>query len=237
MRIATPEEALAWGADYLIVGRPITQSREPRAVIEKLLARMSRRFPKKQDHESKPTGENHITSLSAIEHLLLHRPDRLKTIYIKPETKNARTDHLETLAKKAGVPVVRAYDFEWSEEVSALVAPFVFFPFKEFLEEAASTQKAVVLALDHIQDPQNLGAICRTAEGLGVQAVLIPKDRSASISPGVYHAFRRSEIETLKMISVPNLSEALRRLKELNYWVIGTSVSEKGQAPRGDPHF
>jgi 23S rRNA (guanosine2251-2'-O)-methyltransferase len=197
---------------------------------------MSRRFPKKNENDSKPTGENQIFSQSAIEHILINRPERMRALYLKPEASGPRIDNLIQLAKRAKVPIQQNYDFPWQEEVSALIAPFVFTPFKEFLEEASSTQKAVVLALDHIQDPQNLGAICRTAEGLGVQAVLIPKDRSATIGPGVYHA-SVGAIETLKLITVPNLSESLRRLKELNYWVVGTAVSEKAKPPEETPTF
>jgi hypothetical protein len=60
----------------------------------------------------------------------------MRALYLKPEASGPRIDNLIQLAKRAKVPIQQNYDFPWQEEVSALIAPFVFTPFKEFLEEA-----------------------------------------------------------------------------------------------------
>lgn len=80
----------------------------------------------------------------------------------------------------------------------------------------------LVLILDCIQDPHNLGAILRTADGAGVKAVIAPKDKSASITDTV----RRVSVgasDTIPFIQVTNLNRAMGFLKEMGYWFVGTS--------------
>jgi len=80
----------------------------------------------------------------------------------------------------------------------------------------------LVLILDCIQDPHNLGAILRTADGAGVKAVIAPKDKSASITETV----RRISVgaaDSIPFIQVTNLSRAMGFLKDMGYWFTGTS--------------
>ena len=80
----------------------------------------------------------------------------------------------------------------------------------------------LVLILDCIQDPHNLGAILRTADGAGVKAVIAPKDKSASITETV----RRISVgaaDSIPFIQATNLSRAMGFLKEMGYWFVGTS--------------
>jgi 23S rRNA (guanosine2251-2'-O)-methyltransferase len=92
------------------------------------------------------------------------------------------------------------------------------------------------LALDHLQDPQNFGALCRTAEGLGVDGILLPKDRSVTVTAGVYHA-SVGAVETIPIIQVVNLNEALRQLKEAEFWIVGTALSEQSHDLDDTPDF
>ncbi|MDB4054883.1 23S rRNA (guanosine(2251)-2'-O)-methyltransferase RlmB [Akkermansiaceae bacterium] len=79
-----------------------------------------------------------------------------------------------------------------------------------------------LLILDCVQDPHNLGAILRTADGAGVTAVIAPKDKSA----GVTDTVRRVSVgaaDRVPFFRVTNLSRSMKKLKELGVWMVGTS--------------
>ena len=87
----------------------------------------------------------------------------------------------------------------------------------------------LILALDGVQDPHNLGACLRTAEAVGVNAVIIPKDRSASLTPAALKASAGAS-ERVPLIAVTNLVRSLKRLQELGYWITG--LAGEGERPR-----
>ncbi len=86
---------------------------------------------------------------------------------------------------------------------------------------------AFLLVLDGVQDPHNLGACLRTADAAGVQAVIIPRDRSAGITP-VVHKVACGAVQTVPVFTVTNLARTLRMLKEAGIWLYGAS----DQAPQ-----
>jgi len=83
-----------------------------------------------------------------------------------------------------------------------------------------ATPDRMLLVLDGVQDPHNLGACLRTAEAAGVQAVVVPKDRAAGLTPVVRKA-AAGAAERIAVISVTNLARTLRQLKERGYWITG----------------
>jgi 23S rRNA (guanosine2251-2'-O)-methyltransferase len=104
------------------------------------------------------------------------------------------------------------------------------------IQKAAAQSRALVLALDHLQDPQNFGALCRSAEALGALGVLIPKDRGVGVTAGVYHA-SVGAVETIPIVQVTNLSAALRELKEAGFWIVGTSLNKDAMELSKIPSF
>lgn len=80
-----------------------------------------------------------------------------------------------------------------------------------------------LVMLDHLEDPHNFGAIIRTAEALGVDAIIIPTDRSVKINSTVVKT-SAGAIEYIRIIKVPNLSVAIKKLKDNGYWIIGTDM-------------
>lgn len=80
-----------------------------------------------------------------------------------------------------------------------------------------------LLVLDEVQDPHNLGACLRTADAAGIHAVIIPKDRSCSLSPTV-RKVASGAAETVPLIEVTNLASTLRSLQEQKIWLVGTDV-------------
>ncbi|HZP12596.1 MAG TPA: 23S rRNA (guanosine(2251)-2'-O)-methyltransferase RlmB [Nevskiaceae bacterium] len=91
---------------------------------------------------------------------------------------------------------------------------------EEDLLDREAEKDDVVLVLDGVQDPHNLGACLRTAEAAGVKAVVIPRDRAASLTPVARKASAGAS-ERLPLIAVTNLARSLRRMKELGYWLTG----------------
>jgi 23S rRNA (guanosine2251-2'-O)-methyltransferase len=82
----------------------------------------------------------------------------------------------------------------------------------------------LLLVLDGIQDPHNLGACLRTADAAGVQAVILPRDRAAGITPAVSKV-ASGAAENIPVIQVSNLVRALRQLQAAGIWIIGAAVS------------
>ncbi|MCL5961838.1 MAG: RNA methyltransferase, partial [Chloroflexi bacterium] len=78
----------------------------------------------------------------------------------------------------------------------------------------------LVLALDHLQDPQNFGTLLRTAEAVGVQGVLIPERHSAEITPAVANS-SSGAVEYLPIAKVTNLVRTLEQFKKAGLWVAG----------------
>ena len=83
-----------------------------------------------------------------------------------------------------------------------------------------------VLMLDHIQDPQNLGAIIRSSNAFSVKHIIIPKDRSVSITPTVLK-ISSGGFNNIKIIKVASLFDAINQLKKNDFWVYATALSDK----------
>jgi 23S rRNA (guanosine2251-2'-O)-methyltransferase len=90
----------------------------------------------------------------------------------------------------------------------------------DLLAELESDPAPVLLVLDGIQDPQNLGSICRTAEAAGVAGVLIPRHRSAEVTPAATKA-SAGAVEHLRIAMVGSLAQVIDRLKQEGYWTVG----------------
>jgi|688.fasta_scaffold750195_2 23S rRNA (guanosine2251-2'-O)-methyltransferase len=180
-----------------------------------------------------------IQSLSAIEHILTHRPERVLSLSCQSSAHrlSVRVESILALAKEVGLSVGSHSKKEpQGEPLIAYLKPFEYADWASWVEQLNTQKKAVILALDHLQDPQNLGALCRTAEALGVQGVLIPKDRSVMVTPGAYHA-SVGAVETLPILQVTNLNEALRKLKEEEFWIVGAALGEGSKPLQETPSF
>ncbi|CAB0151968.1 23S rRNA (guanosine-2'-O-)-methyltransferase RlmB [Pseudidiomarina piscicola] len=85
-----------------------------------------------------------------------------------------------------------------------------------------SSGSPLFLILDGITDPHNLGACLRTADAAGVTAVIVPKDKSASLNPTV-RKVASGAAETVPLVQVTNLARALKQLQDLQVWIMGTA--------------
>ncbi|MFM8270306.1 MAG: 23S rRNA (guanosine(2251)-2'-O)-methyltransferase RlmB [Pseudomonadota bacterium] len=179
-----------------------------------------------------------IQSLSAIEHILRHKPERILSLSCQPLSKpSPRLEGILHLAKELGLSIgSHAKKEPFSEPVIANLKPFEYANWSDWIAGLKDDPKALVLALDHLQDPQNLGALCRTAEALGVRGVIIPKDRSVTVTPGAYHA-SVGAVETIPILQVTNLNEALRKLKDEQFWIVGAALGEDSKPLKDTPSF
>lgn len=85
-------------------------------------------------------------------------------------------------------------------------------------------ENPLIVMLDHLEDPHNFGAIIRTSEALGVDAIIIPEDRCVGINSTVIKT-SVGAIENIKIIKVTNLVNTIKYLKDRGYWIIGTDMS------------
>jgi 23S rRNA (guanosine2251-2'-O)-methyltransferase len=106
--------------------------------------------------------------------------------------------------------------------IVAQVAPYHYWDLTEMITKAKeSGEQPVILVADSLTDPQNLGAMVRTAEALGVQGLVIPQRRAVGITSSVQKV-AAGALEHLPVARVTNLSRALQELKEAGFWIYGT---------------
>lgn len=91
-----------------------------------------------------------------------------------------------------------------------------------------ANEPPLILILDHLQDPQNVGTLLRTAEVVGAHGVIIPDRRAASITPAVVNA-SSGAVEHLNIVTVANLVQTIEALKEANVWVAGLEEDPRAQ--------
>ena len=93
-----------------------------------------------------------------------------------------------------------------------------------FHEAARRKEPPFLVVLDCVEDPQNLGAVMRSAEAAGVHGIILPERRSAGIGPAVHRA-SAGAVEYIKVARVTSISQTIRGLKVRNVWVIGAEMS------------
>jgi 23S rRNA (guanosine2251-2'-O)-methyltransferase len=107
-------------------------------------------------------------------------------------------------------------------------------------EQLLAAERPLILALDQIQDPQNLGSICRTAECVGASGVVIPERRAAEITAAVCKA-SAGAVEHLRVARVRNVADFLVRARESGCWSYGASAAsaspERPPVPYGAPDY
>jgi 23S rRNA (guanosine2251-2'-O)-methyltransferase len=111
--------------------------------------------------------------------------------------------------------------------VVAFAEPFCYTPLEHVLDQSAGKSSSLLFALDHVSDPGNLGAIVRTADVSGADAVIVPKDRAATMTPSALKA-AAGAAEHVPVCRETNLPRALGQCKDAGYWVVG--ASEKAAA-------
>jgi 23S rRNA (guanosine2251-2'-O)-methyltransferase len=84
----------------------------------------------------------------------------------------------------------------------------------------------LVLVLDGVQDPHNLGACLRSADAAGAHAVIVPKDRAVGLTPAVFKV-ASGAVGNVPFVQVSNLARTLRRLRDADVWIVGTDAEAR----------
>ncbi len=182
-----------------------------------------------------------VSSLSAIDHVLRYRPRKIKKLqfFVSRDKLSDRQHGLAKLAESNGIIVEYAGKGKvdrQAESVRAILHPYDYTEFKPFLSRLEEKERGIVLVLDHIQDPQNLGALARTAEALGVLGIFLPRDRGVLVTGGAYNA-SVGAVETIPIVDIHNVADGLRRLKEVGFWIVGSSLGENSKPLEETPSF
>ena len=166
----------------------------------------------------------------AVLELLKIHPQQVGLVLMSPPEQDQGRKKIFELCSKTGIPVSfkdrkqidRILPVPAHQSVAARLkvdTPFV--PLETLISRIALDQKSppVLLAIDHVQDPQNLGAMIRTAHCAGVQGIVLPKDRSCPVS-GTVRKVSAGALEYMPLVQVTNLVRSLEFLKEKGFWVL-----------------
>ena len=148
---------------------------------------------------------------------------KVRKVYLEEGFKD---DNLILLMKKLNIkPIILSkYDISKlaSEKNQGIILDVVDFSYTDY-HEFISDNESVVLILDHLEDPHNLGAIIRTVEASGISGIIIPKDRSASVNSTVYKT-SAGTVDHVKIDMVTNLVNTINDLKNNGVWIVGTDM-------------
>ena len=171
-----------------------------------------------------------IFGLHAVRTLLQQRPERAALLLLQKGREDARMQELVQLAQAKSIKI----DYRDQRELDRLagderhqgaclqirsVGVLGEGALDDLLDATATPP--MLLVLDGVQDPHNLGACMRTADAAGVAAVIVPKDRAAGLSATV-RKVASGAAESVPLIQVTNLARTLRWLKEREIWIVGT---------------
>ncbi|MBW8825541.1 MAG: 23S rRNA (guanosine(2251)-2'-O)-methyltransferase RlmB [Acidobacteria bacterium] len=182
-------------------------------------------------------GGEQVEGRQAVRELLLAGRRRVKEVVLADDLDPAPIiEEIEELAAESRTRVRRVpratlegqARSEAPQGVLAKAAPLRDADLDTLCRRGRDGQPPFLLALDGITDPQNLGALLRTAECAGVSGVLLPRHRAAHVTPTVAKA-AAGAIEHLDIALVSGMPAALARAKELGVWVVG--LDEAGEAP------
>jgi 23S rRNA (guanosine2251-2'-O)-methyltransferase len=176
-------------------------------------------------------ADDWVYGVHAVTGVLTHNPGRVRVVYLQRSRRDARLEDVRELARSVGVRVdlvdrrrldqhsdgphqgvvAQCHGLELAGE-SQFESAFAAFP-----------QPRLLLLLDGVTDPRNLGACLRTACAAGVQAVLLPKRRSAPLN-SVALKTAAGGAEGLMLVQVTNLARRMNWLRDQGVWVIGATT-------------
>ncbi|HUK01416.1 MAG TPA: 23S rRNA (guanosine(2251)-2'-O)-methyltransferase RlmB [Steroidobacteraceae bacterium] len=173
-------------------------------------------------------GTETIFGLHAVRMLLERHPERVAAVRLAERRDDPRVQQIEQLARRHERPVQRV-DARALKQllgdvvhqgVAADITPLPPWTEDDLLTALQGARAPLILALDGVQDPHNLGACLRTADACGALAVIVPRDRAAQLTPTV-RKVAAGAAETTPVVAVTNLVRALKLLKDAGLWSVG----------------
>lgn len=156
----------------------------------------------------------------------LHNNSKINKIYLSEKFNDKE---ILDLIRKNNIKVSFVKNYELDKKVEGLHQGIVMeiddvktYSYDEIIPNIKK-ENPVIVMLDHLEDPHNFGAIIRTSEALGVDAIIIPTDRSVKVNSTVVKT-SVGAIEYIPIIRVVNLNDTIRKLKDDGYWIIATDM-------------
>ena len=169
-----------------------------------------------------------LAGFHAVTARLRQRPETVREIYIDASRNDGRARDLKKLAEQLRVRLIpvdakRLDGMSGGARHQGVVAQAEAVDMPKFIEDVleALNEPPLLLILDGVQDPHNLGACLRVADGAGAHAVIAPKDRSVGLTLAAIKV-ASGAAETVPYIAVTNLARTMRDLKDRGIWLIGT---------------
>jgi len=174
-----------------------------------------------------------LVGFHAVTSRLRQRPETVTEIYVDAERNDGRAKDLRELAKRLNVRVIpvdmkRLDGMAGGVRHQGVVAQAQPLNMPQFIEDVLEgiEEPPLLLILDGVQDPHNLGACLRVADGAGAHAVIAPKDRSVGLTTAAIKV-ASGAAESVPYIVVTNLARTMRDLKDKGIWLIGADDSAK----------
>lgn len=176
-----------------------------------------------------------IYGINPVSEALKSHPEYFKDILIASGRTGHAAEKIKKLAEGHGIKcrVVEKNEIEnlaqtpHHQGVVGILAEFKYADIEDIVERwKSSGEKGLILILDCIQDPQNLGSLIRTADAAGAHGVIIPKDRAAEVTPAVVKA-SAGAVEHMLISRVTNITDTILKLKEAGLWIIGIEAGSK----------
>ena len=174
-----------------------------------------------------------IYGKNPVKELLFDPGSKIEEVLISQDLKKDRNSDIFSLAKERKIKVLllprdaltRMAGTPSHQGVAARVPEHEYVSVDRILDKARRKgEKLLLVILDHIEDPQNLGAIIRTVDVLGGHGVIIPKDRAASVTPAVIKA-SAGAVNHVLISRVTNISAVIEDLKGKGAWIVGADAS------------
>jgi 23S rRNA (guanosine2251-2'-O)-methyltransferase len=169
-----------------------------------------------------------IYGIHAVEAAIRNQPENVLQVFVQQGRNDNRIKTLLNIAKNSGISVQDISGDKLKEKCpkarhQGVVAEIRHSQSSELsLDDLLHKEQLLLLVLDEVQDPHNIGACLRTADAAGVDAVIVSKNRSPALTP-VIRNVASGAAETVPYIMVSNLARALDTLKENSVLLIGTS--------------
>ena len=186
-------------------------------------------------------GTDTIYGVHAVRIMLERHPERVHSVHIAQQRDDPRVRAIDELARRHQRPVQRV-DARALKQllgdvahqgVAADIAPLPPWTEDELLVALQNVSAPLLLALDGVQDPHNLGACLRSADACGALAVIVPRDRAAQVTPTV-RKVAVGAAETTPVVAVTNLVRTLKLLKQAGLWAVGADAAGDKSAYQAD---
>lgn len=171
-----------------------------------------------------------LYGMHALEAVMAREPERIIELFVLKGRDDDKLRAIINQARKFGISIQfcqrKALDDkvrgEQHQGIVAKAKPGKGYDEKDLFEIVAQQEQPFLLILDGVTDPHNLGACLRTADAAGVHALVVPKDKSANLTPTA-RKVACGAAETVPLVQVTNLARTLRDLQEAGVWIIGTA--------------